>query len=279
MGKLKIAIMLGSLRMEPYQGMEKAKEMGADGLHIGISGGIFAPENCQGAARKELVNHVRSLGLEISAVSGWGGEVDLGDEDVAAHIERGRRFLEMAADLECGIWQAHIGVMPEDTSHPRWSNFVRHCEEIAKYGEKVGACLAIETGPEPPYVVKRLIETVGSEAIRVNYDPANLILWPPRLCELAGIPYDRQEQWEKFMPVEGADLLGPYVVHVHAKDACAWDDGTRKEVPLGEGQIDWPQFVANLRKHGFDGYFAIEREVGDDPVRDIQTALDFLRTL
>ena len=81
------------------------------------------------------------------------------------------------------------------------------------------------------------------------------------------------------MPVEGADLLGPYVVHVHAKDAMATDDGQRKEVPLGEGQIDWPKFVANLRKHGFDGFFAIEREVGENPVRDIQVALDFLRTL
>ncbi len=279
MADIKIAIMLGSLRLEPYAGMEKAKEMGADGLHIGISGGPFSPENCQGAARKELLNHVRGLGLEISAVSGWGGEVDLGDEDVAEHIERGKRFLEMAADLECGIWQAHIGIMPEDPADPRWSRFVRHCEEIARYGEKVGACLAIETGPEPPPVVKRLIETVGSEAIRVNYDPANLILWPPVLCQRAGIKYNWQEQWDKFMPVEGADLLGPYVVHVHAKDARAWDDGNRREVPLGEGQVDWSRFIANLQKHGFDGYYAIEREVGEDPIRDIQTALDFLRSL
>ncbi|MCD6352316.1 MAG: sugar phosphate isomerase/epimerase [Armatimonadetes bacterium] len=280
MSDLKIAIMLGSLRMEPYAGMEKAREMGADALHISISGGPFSPENCQGAARKELLNHVRSLGLEISAVSGWGGEVDLGDdEDVTEHIERGKRFLEMAADLECGIWQGHIGVMPEDPTDPRWERFVNRCGEIAEHGEKVGACLAIETGPEPPPVVKRLIETIGSEAIRVNYDPANLILWPPALAKRSGEPYDRQAAWEKFMPVEGADLLGPYVVHVHAKDAFAADDGTAREVPLGEGQIDWPAFVSNLKKHGFDGYFAIEREVGENPVKDIQTALDFLRTL
>lgn len=276
---LKIAIMLSSLRMEPYEGMEKAAEMGADGLHISVGGGPFAPDELQGPARSELVRHVRSLGMEISAVSAWGGQVDLGEDDVAEHIERGRQYLELAADLECGIWQAHIGVMPEDTGHPRWDNFVRHCSELAEHGEKVGACLAIETGPEPPAIVKRLIETIGSPAIRVNYDPANLILWPPKLCELQGIEYDRQAMWDKFMPVEGADLLGPYVVHVHAKDAMVTDEGVRREVPLGEGQVDWATFVANLRKHGFDGFFAIEREVGDNPVRDIQVALDFLRTL
>ncbi len=279
MNDLKIAIMLGSLRMEPYAAMEKAKEMGADGLHISVSGGPFKAEDMSKEDRRKLLEHVRSLGMEISAVSGWGGEVDLGDDDVGEHIERGKRFMEMAVDLECGIWQGHIGVMPEDPSDPRWDNFVRHCSELAEYGEKIGACLAIETGPEPPPVVKRLIETVGSEAIRVNYDPANLILWPPALAKRSGQPYDRQAAWEKFMPVEGADLLGPYVVHVHAKDARAWDDGTAKEVPLGEGQVDWPAFVRNLRKHGFDGYFAIEREVGENPVRDIQIALDFLRSI
>jgi L-ribulose-5-phosphate 3-epimerase len=271
---LKIAVMLASLRMEPHAAMQKAKEMGADGVHVS-----FAPDSLDAAGRRKLVEEIHSLGLEISALSGWGGHVDLGEEDVEQHVADAKRHLELAADLGCGIWQAHIGVMPEDPSDPRWANFVKHCRQIAEYGERIGACLAIETGPEPPYVLKRLIETVGSAGLRVNYDPANLILWPPLLAKRAGTPYDRQAAWEKFMPVDGADLLGPYVVHVHAKDAVAWDDGTAREVPLGQGQIDWPRFAGHLRRHGFDGYFAIEREVGDDPVRDIQVALDFLRTL
>jgi sugar phosphate isomerase/epimerase len=169
--------------------------------------------------------------------------------------------------------------MPEDTEHPHWANFVRGCVELAEHGEKVGACLALETGPEPPPVVKRLMDTVGSPALRVNYDPANLILWPPMLAQWAGVPYDRKAAWEKFMPVEGADLLGPYVVHVHAKDATTDDAGNAKEVPLGEGLVEWPKFVGYLQKHGFDGFFAIEREVGENPVKDIQTAINYLRTL
>jgi hypothetical protein len=30
---------------------------------------------------------------------------------------------------------------------------------------------------------------------------------------------------------------------------------------------------------GFDGYFAIEREVGENPVEDISKAIEYLRTL
>lgn len=273
MSDLKIAIMAGCLRMEEEASLRKAKEMGADGVQVGC------PVDLDAQGRKDYARKIRSFGLEISAVCCWGGEVDLGEDGAEPHVEFGKRVLELAADLGCGIWQGHIGIMPEDETHPHWANFVRNCGEIARHGEKVGACLAIETGPEPPYVVKRLIETVGSEALRVNYDPANLILWPPHLAKLRGEPYDRQAAWEKFMPVDGADLLGPYVVHVHAKDARAEDDGTAREVPLGQGQVDWPAFVGNLKKHGFDGFFAIEREVGENPVADIQTAIDYLRAL
>ena len=68
-------------------------------------------------------------------------------------------------------------------------------------------------------------------------------------------------------------------MHTHAKDALVHPDGKRQEVPLGTGWVDWPRYVGYLREAGFDGYFAIERETGEDPVGDIQAAVDFLRTL
>jgi sugar phosphate isomerase/epimerase len=43
--------------------------------------------------------------------------------------------------------------------------------------------------------------------------------------------------------------------------------------------VDWPRYVALLQEQGFDGYYAIEREVGDDPVGDITRAVRFLQTL
>ena len=57
------------------------------------------------------------------------------------------------------------------------------------------------------------------------------------------------------------------------------EDGTAQEVPLGDGWVDWPRYVGGLRDEGFDGYYAIEREVGDDPVGDITKAVRFLQSL
>ena len=52
-----------------------------------------------------------------------------------------------------------------------------------------------------------------------------------------------------------------------------------EEVPLGEGWVDWPRYVGYLRECGYTGYFAIEREVGENALADIKKAVDFLKTL
>jgi L-ribulose-5-phosphate 3-epimerase len=280
MPDLKIAIMLGSLRMEPYEGMRKAADLGVTGLHISVDGGQFAPEMMGAQARRSLVAHLKTLGLEISAISCWGGQVDLTEADQhEQNLPWAYQVLELAADLGCGIWQGHIGIIPADFESAKGRAALRAAQAIAAYGEKVGACLAIETGPEPPVVLKRLIETIGSPAIRINYDPANLILWPPHIAQLEGRPYDKEWAMAEYGWLEGVRTLGQYIVHTHAKDALVHDDGRRQEVPLGEGWIDWPLYVATLREQGFNGYFAIEREVGTDPVGDITRAVRFLQSL
>jgi L-ribulose-5-phosphate 3-epimerase len=279
MAGLKIAVMLGNLRMERYEAMKKVVELGVPGIHI-TAGGPWDARTMDSAARKELVAHVKGLGLEISAISCWGGEVDLTvEKDWEQNIEWGKKNLELAADLGCGIWQGHCGVMPEDVKDPGWARVVDGMGQIAERGEQVGACLAIETGPEPPYVLRRVITEVGSKAIRVNWDPANMILWGARACQLAGETYQREKWIERYQPNEGARALADVIVHTHAKDAMVHEDGKRQEVPLGTGWVDWPRYVGYLREAGYDGYFAIERETGEDPVGDIQKAVDFLRTL
>ncbi|NOZ21974.1 MAG: sugar phosphate isomerase/epimerase [Planctomycetes bacterium] len=279
MPDLKTAIMLGNLKMDPYEGMKVVADMGVPAIHLSASG-PFAPDKLDAAGRKKLVSHLESLGLEISAISAWGGNVDLGEADKQAeNVAAGRKLLELSRDLGPAIWQAHVGIMPHETSDPAWQIFVDSFKQLAEHGEKVGACLAIETGPEPPAVLKRLIETVGSEAIRVNYDPANLILWPARYMKDAGEPYDKEKATREYQPTEGVKILGEYIVHTHAKDALVREDGQRQEVPLGTGWVEWPRYIELLSEAGYDGYFAIERETGEDPVGDIRRAVEFLRGL
>ena len=259
--------------------MKVVADMGVPAIHLSASG-PFAPDKMDADACKKLLAHLKSLGLEISAISAWGGNVDLGEEENREeNIAAGKKILELSKNLGPAIWQGHVGIMPHETSDPKWAIFVDSFKQLAEHGEKVGACLALETGPEPPVVLKRLIETVGSETIRINYDPANLILWPARYMKDAGEPYDREKAIGEYQPTEGVAVLGQYIVHTHAKDALVHEDGKRQEVPLGTGWVEWPRYVELLDEAGYDGYFAIERETGDDPVGDIRRAVEFLRSL
>ena len=280
MANLKIAVMLSNLRMDYYEGMEVVADMGVPGIHLSVTAEGFRPEDLDSPARKELASHIASLGLEISAVSAWGGGVDLGEEeDWEENIAWGGRIMELSADLGTDIWQGHCGIMPEDPEQPEWQRFLDGMGMIAEHGERTGVRLAIETGPEPAYVLRRLIDTVGSDYIRINWDPANMILWPARYAQDLGEPYDKLKWIEKYQPNEGALAMADVIVHTHAKDALVHDDGAREEVPLGTGWVDWPRYTGYLLDNGYDGYFAIERETGGDPVGDIKRAVDFLRSL
>ena len=50
-----------------------------------------------------------------------------------------------------------------------------------------------------------------------------------------------------------------------------------REVPLGQGSVDFPNYLKALEDIGFRGFLTIEREAGDDPAADIKIAYDFLK--
>lgn len=85
----------------------------------------------------------------------------------------------------------------------------------------------------------------------------------------------------------GIEMLGPYLVHVHFKNA-AWqktgvqDDGTvtwkAKVVPLNEGIINWPDYIAQLKLVGYGGYLSNEGEVvAGQSVEDRLRPVDYLK--
>ena len=49
------------------------------------------------------------------------------------------------------------------------------------------------------------------------------------------------------------------------------------ELPLGQGDVDFANYLKALEDIGYRGYLTIEREVGANPAGDIRLAADFLR--
>ncbi len=282
MARMKIGIMIDSLKLPVNEGLKKAKELGAKGIQVYAVAGEMAPENMSAAARKEFKTAVRELDLEIAALCGdLGGHGFEKTDENAAKIERSKRIVNLAVELGTGVVTTHIGVVPEEKSSLIYEAMHKACRELGNYAAEKGVSFAIETGPEPAARLKSFLDDVGSKGMGVNMDPANLIMV---------LNED---------PVGAVKTLGEYIVHTHAKDGVqlqpcdpvqvyeafavggveGLDFGKLfNELPLGEGMVPWDGYLKALKDIGFSGYLTIEREVGDDPIADIQKAVDFLRS-
>lgn len=265
--KRKIGVMIESFKLGTRKGIEKAKEVGADGFQIYVTGGDMAPEKMSKEDRKAFVQFVRSQGLVISALCGDLGKGFLDRKANPDVVARSKLFVDLAVDLGTTIVTTHIGHLPDDEKTPQWETGLAAITELARYAESHGCLFASETGPESPVVLKRFLDKVPSKGMRVNYDPANFIMLGP------------------FDHIGGVKVLKDYIVHTHAKDGVCLmkGEGGRQneflEVPLGEGGVAFPHYLKALDAIGYTGFLTIEREVGGDPVADVTKAVKYLRSL
>ncbi len=270
-----IGIMLDSLRTDAAAAIQKAAELGAGGLQMYATSGEFAPENMSAQKRRELLDMVKSHGLVFSALCGDLGQGFGNAEQNPALIEKSKRILDLAKDLETNVVTTHIGVIPSDCKHPRYAVMQAACAELSRYADSIDAHFAVETGPEPAETLKNFLDSLGSHGVAVNLDPANFVM----------VTGDD--------PVRAVYTLRDYIVHTHAKDGIKLADGDPeaiygeiedviqagdyfRELPLGEGDLPFADYLHALEDIGYRGSLTIEREVGENPAQDIALAIKFL---
>lgn len=266
MSQFKIGVMSDGFRLGPIEGVKKASEIGADGVQVYTVSGEMSPESMDVDKRAAFRALCEEQGVAISALCGdMGGGFRCADEN-PDKIERSKRIVDLAVDLGTAVVTTHIGVVPEDPSDPAYDIMLLACREIADYGASKGVTFAIETGPEKATILKSFLDKIDSKGLGVNLDPANLVM----------VVADD--------PVAAVRTLGSYIVHTHAKDGVQLEARSSesasakfKEVPLGEGAVDWDNYLKALREIGYTGFLTIEREVGEDPAADIKKAVAFLK--
>jgi sugar phosphate isomerase/epimerase len=278
MNQFKIGVLLDSFKTDTESALKSAKEIGTQGVQVYATYGELGPDEIVGAKKQQFINMVKSYDLEISALCGdLGGHGFSDPKDNAWRIERSKRIIYLAKELGTDIVTTHIGVVPEDKNHDRYKVLQDACAELAAYADSLEAHFAIETGPETAIVLREFLDSLGSRGVAVNLDPANFVM----------VTGDD--------PAKAVYTLKDYIVHTHAKDGIRLLEKSPeviygmiedviqqgeafKEVPLGEGNVDFDAYLNALNDIGYKGFLTIEREVGDDPKRDIITAVDFLNS-
>ena len=272
-----IGVMLDSFRTDMLTALDKAAALGAKGIQVYATRGEMSPEQMDAQKRREFLKAVKDHGLVVSALCGDLGKGFVNPELNPGLIEQSKRILDLAKDLETDVVTTHIGVVPEDPAHPRYTVMQEACGQLAAYADGMRAHFAIETGPEKAATLKGFLDGLHSTGVAVNLDPANFVM----------VTGDD--------PVQAVYTLKDYIVHTHAKDgrrlavrdpevlygmveAEMLNDPSYIELPLGEGDVDFPNYLKALYEIGFSGFLTIEREVGDDPEGDIGAAVRFLES-
>lgn len=275
MKRFKLGVIIDSFKTDIKTSLRYARELGAEGIQVYATDGEMSPENLKGDKKQRFIEMVKGNDLNIAALCGDLGRPGFTNvEDNKWKIQRSKEIIYLAVELGTNIVTTHIGVVPENKDHDRYKIMQDACFELSIYADTLDAHFAIETGPETAVNLKQFLDSLKSKGVAVNLDPANLI-------KVTGDD-----------PVQAVYTLKDYIVHTHAKDGIMLfkqppeefyglvekknKEQSSIEVPLGEGNVDFHNYLIALDDIGYDSYLTIEREVGENPKADIKSGAAFL---
>jgi L-ribulose-5-phosphate 3-epimerase len=220
--------------------------------------------------------------VELSAVPDWTEHVALngGDElrrrlsdfglapvSLSAHsdlttrdgLEHGVKAVRWAADFGIPIVNTAIGGHASQEEDE--AAFLGNIEELADAAEEAGVVVALEIhgdimasgGKTLP-----LLEKIGRESIKVNYDTANV------------------EFYSGEKAVDDLPRIAPYLAHVHLKDTVG-GKGVWNFPAIGSGTVDFERVLEILEQAGYGGPFSVELEFQGEPWPPLEDVNESMR--
>jgi sugar phosphate isomerase/epimerase len=237
----------GEMSLEDF--IRKGYEMGLDGVELTS---YYFP-NTHAQFLKGLKRTALAYGLDIAGAA-IGGAFAVPDGARADQVSLAREWVDVAVTLGAPCLRVFAGPVPEGhTEEEAVAWCIAGLSEAARYAEERGVVLALENhGGITSTVeqVKRLVEGVGSDWLRVNLDLGNYRTDPYR--EIAEtIPYAVTTH----VKTEGRDASGQHFL------------------------LDQPRILQVLRQGGYKGYLSIEYEADEDPMLAVPRFANYLKSL
>ena len=193
---------------------------------------------------EEVHKKLSEAGLKVWSIGSPIGKIGIGD-DFEAHMVKFKHTLEVAKALECKNIRLFSFFMPGNEEPEKYHDeVIRRLKAMVEAAKDSGIDLCHENEKDIYGDIavrcKDVLDTVNSPALRAVFDPANFVQ-----CGQVTYP-------------EAYELLKPYVVYMHIKDALA--DG--EVVPAGYGIGHVPEILKRLKESGYEGFLSLEPHLG-----------------
>jgi len=221
--------------------------------------------------RSALVKDIAETGVRIPSMCLSGHrKFPLGSEDPGTRekaLEMMKKAIELAVDLGVrNIQLAGYDVYYTAGNKTTRMNFLEGLKQAVAWASKAEVMLSMEIMDHPLMnSISRFLEyseKIPSPWFTVYPDIGNISAWG----------YDIESEFTKGIHKISA---------IHLKDTLAVSgvfNGQFKEVPFGEGCVDFPGFFSILKKLNYQGPFLIEMwtEKAEDPIAEIKNAREWM---
>jgi len=254
----------GQARLPIERVIEKAKELGFDGLMIMAKRPHVSPLDYDEDARKRLRERIESLGLKVACLAGYVDFTAGIDRPMTPMLEVQAVYIgelaRLARDLGAGIVRVFTGFERPGVPFERmFEACVQGLKLAARRAAEYDVILAVQNHHDIAShheALKWLLEEVDEPNCKAAFDA-----WTPTLQGLSG------EELK-----EAVRSLAPHIVHTTVADYIRlpryiYDQNltnyVRREdriyaVPMGEGIVDYPSFFSALEEIGYGGWVAYE---------------------
>lgn len=245
---LKLSVQLATLHLPLPAALNVAAELGAEAVEIDGRGEIN-PQSLSRTGLREVRKMLTDRRLRVAAVAFRTRRGYATLEELDRRVAATKAVMEMASQLGASLVLNSIGPVPSDEDTAGRQTLREVLEDLGRFGTRVGAILAAQTGNESGKKLAGLLAELPGQTLAVDFNPARL---------MAG----------GFDPLEAITALGQWIQYVEAADAYRGEP-----VALGRGEADFPAILAALGEHNYRGCFAVGCVAGRDPKRELADAM------
>lgn len=253
-----------------------AKELGFDFVEMSVdeSDSRLARLDWTKKERLDVVQAIYETGIRIPSICFSGHRrYPLGSNDpktVATSLEMMKKCIELAQDLGVRTIQlAGYDVYYEEKSPETRARFIKNLRKACDWAEEAQVILAIEIMDDP------FINSIEKYlAVEKEIDSPYLFVYP----DTGNVSAWHNDLWSEFYNGHKS------IAALHLKDTYAVTENSKgqfRDVPFGDGCVDWEAMFAILKKTNYNGPFLIEMwsencATVEETKQAIQVAKDFL---